>query len=206
MSSDDAAQEVIDHLKLFYRTFDISLLTVSIFESFFLRDPRGIAVATFIILSILTNHLLKEIFKAIMGVATYPILGSGLRPKEAEQCSYFDENDRPKTYGMPSGHSQTFTMIATMLGMGIWERNKKDPDPWLYWRIGFLVLLAFGALYARVVWQKCHTWAQAIVGAIAGIGLAYLFSRYITNPFVHDKKYYEKRLKKRRRSAWKKHN
>jgi phosphate/sulfate permease len=35
----------------------------------------------------------------------------------------------------------------------------------------------------RVYVEKCHTVSQTIIGALIGVGLAFLFVKYFKNPF-----------------------
>lgn len=167
--------DVQHHIGLFYKTFDVFLLFSSFLEGFLFSDPRGILLGTVTIASILTNGLLKQICKFFMGK-------TGSRPSSAKNCDYFPKVYKCKSYGMPSGHSQTFAFVMTLIGLSLMKRNKEKEDKYLFLKLMFLIVLVFGAMYSRVI-LHCHTWTQCIVGSLVGFILAYLVNHKIGNPF-----------------------
>ena len=156
--------DVKHHVGLFYKTFDVFILFSSVLEGFIFDDRRGILLGSVTAFSILLNLFLKQVFKLV-------IKDSGLRPVGAKDCDY-----KCKSYGMPSGHSQTFALITTLIGLSLIDKNKNKKDNWLTIKILCLVTLLFGAMYSRVS-LKCHTWIQCIVGTFIGVMIAYFTSR-----------------------------
>lgn len=117
------------------------------------------------------NRVLKYIIvKPSLGDKKYPIIGSGARPNGARNCGIWadNKNTQPKTYGMPSGHSNTALLFSTYKIMELIE--KKSNNTFLYLVYGLLALII---PYSRLYF-KCHTIQQAIAGGIVGSIIGYL--------------------------------
>ena len=117
------------------------------------------------------NHVLKYIIaKPLLGDKKYPIMGSGARPKGARNCGVWADNKnvQPKTYGMPSGHSNCALLFSTYKIMELIEMNSNNTL--LYLVYGLLALII---PYSRLYF-KCHTIQQAIAGGIVGSITGYL--------------------------------
>lgn len=117
------------------------------------------------------NRILKYIIvKPLLGDKKYPIMGSGARPKGARNCGVWADNKnvQPKTYGMPSGHSNSALLFSTYKIMELIEMNSNNTL--LYLVYGLLALII---PYSRLYF-KCHTIQQAIAGGIVGFVTAYL--------------------------------
>ena len=117
------------------------------------------------------NRVLKYIIvKPLLGDKKYPIMGSGTRPKGARNCGVWADNKnvQPKSYGMPSGHSNVALLFSTYKIMELIE--KKSNNTFLYLVYGLLALII---PYSRLYF-KCHTIQQAIAGGIVGSIIGYL--------------------------------
>ena len=124
-----------------------------------------------ILLGGIINSALKYIIvKPSLGDKKYPIIGSGARPNGARNCGIWadNKNTQPKTYGMPSGHSNTALLFSTYKIMELIE--KKSNNTFLYLVYGLLALII---PYSRLYF-KCHTIQQAIAGGIVGSITGYL--------------------------------
>ena len=124
-----------------------------------------------ILLGGIINRALKYIIvKPSLGDKKYPIIGSGARPNGARNCGIWadNKNTQPKTYGMPSGHSNTALLFSTYKIMELIE--KKSNNTFLYLVYGLLALII---PYSRLYF-KCHTIQQAIAGGIVGSITGYL--------------------------------
>jgi len=149
------------------------------------------------------NGVSKIGFKFIynqLNIDKLPILGFGSRPPGATNCATFLKwpNTPAITFGMPSGHSQHAWFFATFIILELCRyyklhTNSNSTDNLnthnnIYFTdniitkhpiiivILSLLLIAFASLvsYSRISIDKCHTIQQVIVGAIIGIGLAFL--------------------------------
>jgi membrane-associated phospholipid phosphatase len=135
------------------------------------------------------NNIIKVIFKFIYNVIksdSIPLLGIGVRPKDAKNCSAFTNCKKcdiyPKSFGMPSGHSQLawfcFTygmlyMVEHITQKYTFEKDLVKRRIWFI--IGFIImfLMAITLSYSRV-YLKCHTVQQVIIGGLFGIGFGVL--------------------------------
>ena len=115
---------------------------------------------------------------------SFPIIGKGTRPDDAISCGFFTPRTKikkiVKSFGMPSGHSQTFAFIGTLIGLHLYNLPNKQHNIYKYITLIILTLLA---MYMRVYIEKCHTIQQTVIGALIGISLAILFTKYFGNPF-----------------------
>ena len=114
------------------------------------------------------GHILKEyVFKPIMGDKTYPIIGSGMRPKGAKNCGIFATGKLATSYGMPSVHAQSvaFFLIYQLVAV---QYNKVIQI--------LLITICLYLIHSRVK-LKCHTWQQILVGSI--IGGLYSYGTYV---------------------------
>jgi membrane-associated phospholipid phosphatase len=156
-------------------------MVFSFAEGLFLSDWRGIALGTYVSLGIVVNYVSKFLSKMFFGQI-------GDRPPGAKDCGPFVSKNEPgmisQSYGMPSGHSQNFALVATLLGLGLYDQNKKSKtkDFYLPLKIGALFLLTVIAMYQRVI-GGCHTGWQVIIGASIGVSLALLIAKHLPNPF-----------------------
>lgn len=156
---------------------------------FFVQDFTRFYPAAVLIFSLLTkdiylflvlligeqiNHILKyNIAKPIMGNKKYPILGTGTRPPGAVDCGLLRTDIKKKcpskSYGMPSGHSQTTLLFSTYQILNLLKN--RNSNLFLYAiNVFFGVFIPWSRVYLKV-----HTIQQAIIGSIIGSGLGYFF-------------------------------
>jgi membrane-associated phospholipid phosphatase len=164
----------------FFRSFSFFAVIFSLAGGLLLSKWNYFLLGLFLIAEITINMILKKIFETLMGNYNFPIIGRGTRPYNFKSCGYFTPRLKNKlldngiaSFGMPSGHSQSFAFIATLISLHF-KNNFKTL---------ILVFLTCIAMYMRVYIEKCHTISQTIIGALIGVGLAHLFVKYYTNPF-----------------------
>ena len=134
---------------------------------------KDLYLVTYLILSNFVNGILKySITKPILGNKTYPIIGSGARPKGASHCGIWKDppDYKTKSYGMPSGHAQEATGFATYM---ILQNISNGADIFDIRNIIFSCLAIF-IMYSRV-YLNCHTVQQVIMGGLFGILSAYYY-------------------------------
>jgi acid phosphatase family membrane protein YuiD len=161
----------MDFIKTFFKAFDFFLFTFSFLFAILFNNHTAWIITIAMFFSNSLNFLLKKTFPFLLG--NWDFLK---RPKEATYCSpFFTTNPASisKTYGMPSGHSQTFAMIITLIILSLQQENFF----FFIIKVIFLVFLLFVAMYMRVKIEHCHTFLQTIVGASIGIGLGFLFHK-----------------------------
>lgn len=98
------------------RAFPAIIIAVTLINVFVNYNRSSVMLAILVLFSEFTTPFLKEfLFKGLMGDKTYPILGSGLRPKGAMNCGIIANGKKATSYGMPSGHSQVTTAFVTYI-------------------------------------------------------------------------------------------
>jgi membrane-associated phospholipid phosphatase len=131
----------------------------------------------------ISNHAFKKCFKFIynlINTKSLPILGTGSRPPNANSCAFILDNSISKSYGMPSGHSQTAWTVATYLICKIIQKFKSTKNITFIdyiWIVGSCIILLGSAIYisySRLYIEGCHTIQQVIVGGIIGIAFGYV--------------------------------
>jgi membrane-associated phospholipid phosphatase len=160
----------------FFKGFSLFLIFFSFLQSFLFNDKRGAILGSYLILSILLNGILKEISKNFFG-------NTGSRPDGAKNCGIIVDCSGKKStsYGMPSGHSQNFAMVATLIFLALYKNSKKDK--YFNIKVIILVFLTICAMYMRIYVEGCHTLSQTVVGASIGVMLGYFFDKKYINPF-----------------------
>lgn len=166
-------------LRLFFRAFDLFFLGFSVLAGLII-NKKYILLAILTLLNILTNVILKKISEMIMGKSTFWLLGKGTRPQNSKSCTYLSSKSvKYNGYGMPSGHSQSFAFIATLIALSLKDRHKNKK------RL-FLVFLTGIAMYMRIYAEKCHTVQQTIIGSTIGFIFANIAFKYII-PYFEEK-------------------
>ena len=144
----------------------------------------------------LSNNVFKKIAKFFYSLVgniddKLPILGYGRRPLGAVDCGSFlnYKLKSPKSYGMPSGHSQIAWSIATYAVCYLFYNNNllndfKTSEMFniseslhnSYKYLASFVLIGFAILvsYSRVYIEYCHTLEQVIIGGLLGIFMGLL--------------------------------
>jgi membrane-associated phospholipid phosphatase len=111
-----------------------------------------------------------------MGDKKYPILGTGTRPPGAVDCGLYRTSNKKKcptkSYGMPSGHSQSALLFSTYNILNLIKNNNSNPLLYLI-NIFFAIFIPWSRVNAKV-----HTTQQTIVGSLLGIGLGYFFFNF----------------------------
>ena len=175
--------EIILHsIYTFFRAFGFFAIMFSFLASLLFNRHKYLLLSVFLMIDLFLNMFLKKTASILMGNTIFPIIGCGLRPNGKKSCGYFDTQLKIKhlqSYGMPSGHSQTFAFISTLIGLHIYTKKDKYKN-FKYVALVFLTLLA---MYMRIYIENCHTIQQTIVGASIGILLAFLLVQYFGNPF-----------------------
>ena len=147
----------------------------------------------FAYLNLIINKILKYIAKFIYNkfdIKSLPIIGLGVRPKGAVNCSAIPYQKgyitKSKSFGMPSGHSQNAWFLFGFMLLYLinnYKNEKNDTmEKFLFGlKISVLFIIALSISISRV-YINCHTVQQVIIGGIIGliIGcLAYLLTKYI---------------------------
>lgn len=152
-------------------------------------NPRNLLYLGAYCINFVVNGFMKIGMKAIyesLGVKTLPILGKGIRPDGATNCTTFlsGSNVPAISYGMPSGHSQNAWFFATFMILELWRQYKqsqndnrstfvnivfnKYPAVPTILAVG-LAVFATVVSYSRVWIENCHTIQQVIFGGLFGI-------------------------------------
>ena len=134
----------------------------------------------------ISNHTFKKMSKFIynfLNLNSLPILGLGNRPPNANSCAFILDNSKSKSFGMPSGHSQTAWTVATYLIFKIisnFYNNKNNKNRtlvdyiWLLLSCFIVLSTAIYISYSRVYIEGCHTIQQVTIGGLIGIVFGYL--------------------------------
>jgi len=127
----------------------------------------------------LNSFLKYNVFSQLFGKQDIPLIGKGIRPKGAKNCCSFKPCNPiyPKSYGMPSGHSQSAGFFSTLGVMFLLENNNKNNNfITIFGSFIFIITMLF-VMYSRVL-IKCHTIEQTIMGSLIGILVAFLLFKY----------------------------
>ena len=83
----------------------------------------------------LNSFLKYNVFSQLFGKQDIPLIGKGIRPKGAKNCCSFKPCNPiyPKSYGMPSGHSQSAGFFSTLGVMFLLENNNKNNNYNYFW-------------------------------------------------------------------------
>tara|TARA_B100000902_G_scaffold375106_1_gene404745 strand:- start:10477 stop:11106 length:630 start_codon:yes stop_codon:yes gene_type:complete len=161
------------------RAFDKIILLILYFSYFFTLNSDFLIFTLGFIFNNRLNYILKYyIFEKIYGKNNIPLLGKGIRPNGAKNCCNFAPCNplKPKSYGMPSGHSQSVAYFST-LGIMLLLDNKKNNNVINILCSLILICLTIFIMYSRILF-KCHSGMQTFIGALIGIILGLLLYKY----------------------------
>ena len=126
----------MDFFKLFYNRYYIEnilrawppiIITFMVLLTLITTKVEHMLFLIVIIFSENFNTFIKEsVFKPLIKGKNIPILGTGTRPEGAINCAPFlsaKGDIKPKSYGMPSGHSQTAVLFAVYFILDILYGN-----------------------------------------------------------------------------------
>lgn len=170
----------MDYLINIARASDLFQIIILYFAYFFTLNIDFLIFFIGLFLNHKLNQFLKHnVFSQIFGKQDIPFLGKGIRPKGAKNCCSFKPCNPiyPKSYGMPSGHSQSAGFFSTLGVLTLLENNNENNN--LINNFGcfiFIITMLF-VMYSRVL-IKCHTIEQTIVGSLIGIAFALLLFKY----------------------------
>jgi membrane-associated phospholipid phosphatase len=131
-----------------------------------------------IIISIITSELLKKYTNK-----KWHILAK--RPQSLH-CNCIENNKKSETGGLPSGHSQIMGFFSMWMLLILWHYNKKI-DIYLITVMIILIYFTYLMMYSRVIYYKCHTWLQSIIGTFIGIIIALYLWFFIKAAYIVDK-------------------
>ena len=183
----------MDFFKLFYNRYYIEnilrawppmIVTFMILLTLITTKVEYLLFLLVVIFSENFNSFIKQnVFKPLMKGKDIPILGTGTRPEGAINCAPFlsTKGDiKSKSYGMPSGHSQTAVLFAVYFILDILYGNLGEYKTKNEKMIGVtgLSIITFAVLFSRLKFG-CHTLQQIIVGTIIGALIAgvYFFNK-----------------------------
>lgn len=159
---------------------NITKLT-SLFAATILNEPIALYYFGLAIFSEFFNYFLKQIIR------------QG-RPKGAKNCSgYVTFNKVSKSFGMPSGHSETMGLFTSFWLLYLFDLHKRRGLSNLnIVGLVFIVIIGTYVPYSRVV-IGCHSVAQVLVGytigIILGVGSYKIYDIYLKDYFERLQQY-----------------
>jgi membrane-associated phospholipid phosphatase len=145
------------------------------------------------ILNGILNCILKIIFKILyikLGSIDLPLLGRGIRPTGAQNCSDMPTLSnfvkKATSFGMPSGHSQNAWFFFTFISLYIYHQYKNKPHNIYNQMTAFILIIILFIISTFISYSRvkinCHSTNQVIIGGIIGAILGifgYLLTQYI---------------------------
>ena len=158
------------------RAWPVIIIIVPFLSYFLTNDISLLLLSVMLVLvdKFFTPFLKNFVFKNLMGSKSYPILGTGTRPKGAKDTGCFlTKKDIPSdTYGMPSGHATSAWFFSIYTINKIFNSSMNQITKIL--GISLFIGLGFAIMYSRLIF-RCHTIQQVIIGAILGSILGTLY-------------------------------
>jgi membrane-associated phospholipid phosphatase len=102
--------------------------------------------------------------------------------RRVKGCWVFNVPFYGKLMGMPSGHSMTSFFGAVFWSLYVFTRNK--PIGLKALSIFMLIAIAGIVAWSRII-NKCHSWAQVIIGGV--IGILFAVTWFWLTAWIHDK-------------------
>lgn len=170
----------MEYLLNIARAADLFQIFILYFSYFFTLNIDFLIFFIGLFLNHQLNDFLKHsVFSQMFGKQDILLFGKGIRPKGAKNCCSFKPCNPiyPKSYGMPSGHSQSASFFSTLGVMFLLENNNKNNNfTTIFGSFIFIITMLF-VMYSRVL-IKCHSLEQTIIGALIGIAFAFLLFKY----------------------------
>lgn len=192
------------------------ILAIIIYQ---VMNPTLVGLKTFLLLiaigrtnSIFKNFIFKPLYK-ITGKDRLPIIGKGSRPEGAIRCSSLTKDilgkkgsGKPKSFGMPSGHSQIAWTLTTFITLQLLDKGNemtvrdteigkefnlhntrytllKAAYKTKYEIIAVLIVYSLLVSFSRVYVESCHTIEQVTIGMLLGVVFGYV-AYYITHKYI----------------------
>jgi membrane-associated phospholipid phosphatase len=137
------------------------------------------------------KHLFFQQLYKLLKTNSLPLLGIGARPYGAKNCDFIPDDNKFKSYGMPSGHSQIIWTFGTyIISKLIYNCYYTVNNPITTTQIQiiryilvilstlFILSIMIYVSYSRVYIEGCHTIQQVIVGGFLGVLLGFLVYYY----------------------------
>ncbi len=170
----------MEYLLNIARAADLFQILILYFSYFFTLNIDFLIFFIGLFLNHKLNSFLKyNVFSQLFGKQDIPLIGKGIRPKGAKNCCSFKPCNPiyPKSYGMPSGHSQSAGFFSTLGVLFLLENNNKNNNfITIFGSFIFIITMLF-VMYSRVL-IKCHTIEQTIIGSLIGIVVALILFKY----------------------------
>jgi membrane-associated phospholipid phosphatase len=160
------------------RASDIIQIFILYFLYYFTFDVEFLIFCIGFYINFEVNNILKyNIFLKIFEKKNILFLGKGTRPDGAKNCCPFKPchpiyPKYPKSYGMPSGHSQSIAYFSSIIIMYLFNNNYINNTS-KYFISSILIFFTIFVMYTRVLF-KCHTIQQTIIGSIIGAIFGYI--------------------------------
>ena len=168
----------MEYLLNIARAADLFQIFILYFSYFFTLNIDFLIFFIGLFLNHQLNDFLKTFcFSQIFGKQDIPLFGKGIRPKGAKNCCSFKPcyPIYPKSYGMPSGHSQSAGFFSTLGILFLLENNNKNNNfITIFGSFIFIITMLF-VMYSRVL-IKCHSIQQTIVGSLIELHLHFYYS------------------------------
>jgi len=168
----------MEYLLNIARAADLFQIFILYFSYFFTLNVDFLIFFIVLFFNYKLNDFLKHaVFSQLFGKQNIPLLGKGIRPNGAKNCCSFKPCNPTKSYGMPSGHSQSAGFFSTLGVMFLLENNNKNNNfITIFGSFIFIITMLF-VMYSRVL-IKCHTIEQTIIGSLIGISFALILFKY----------------------------
>jgi membrane-associated phospholipid phosphatase len=168
----------MEYLLNIARAADLFQIFILYFSYFFTLNIDFLIFFIGLFLNHKLNGFLKyNVFSQLFGKQNIPLLGKGIRPKGAKNCCSFKPCNPTKSYGMPSGHSQSAGFFSTLGILFLLENNNKNNNFITIFGCFIFIITMLFVMYSRVL-IKCHTIEQTIIGSLIGISFALILFKY----------------------------
>ena len=143
-----------------FRTFPMILMIISFMDFLLYKSLYSL----WLCIGLLLNGLIWEISTKYISLK-WPSLED--RPNRYH-CAYYESDEPITSSGLPSGHCQSMAFFVMWVILIIWY-NQGEININIIISIIIGVYLIYMMMYSRVMYYRCHTWLQAIIGSFIGI-------------------------------------